>query len=372
MSSKVKSVALGAVAVAAVVAWIVVGKLQEPPVEPVFGPPPTEKQQPVPEVADTTPKPAPLLNMEEEATPPSAAESETMEELATPAPEEEAGPPEDPVVRLSFVDDLARLTVENYFPAGSHLSAGKKGVLLLSLKTLNMRYGTKLVGLAHESLDLLPARKEIFKYVLNPTVLQLIQAMYADRFVAALQEQAAGAKRTFGKTQPRHLNEKETKEMFGLAAVQAREFGLCLESLAAMEDLAVRVETYLSSVKAALSANEDFREALNRYQELRAQAADAGKLSPDAKRLLNTTRIEMEQVGDEYSQSLARRERLKTSLAGRIKRDSGITTLSEGETLYAAQWVYRRLRENPDYREAVATAGLMLKDLSTTLEAQTR
>jgi hypothetical protein len=271
---------------------------------------------------------------------------------AAPAPA--APPTEDAVVKLGFVNDLAQSLAEAYHPAGTRQNPGAKALVVTSFRKLNMRYGTEFTGLAHEGQDPEKVRPVLFDYLMNPVVLRAVSNLYAEPFTLALAEAGRGSEREFGSEakgfETRTLSQAQISEMLRLYAGQARDLGTCFRIFAERRDLTTAVARL---VEAAQRVNN----AYAAYKEM-----EAGKAARQA----------MDAQGEEIKRSIAERERLRLGLlAGVMPQGSAAKSfsLSEGDVLDVAGWVYRRVRANADRMNAIGALAQLLPELAARLEA---
>lgn len=236
-----------------------------------------------------------------------------------------------------------------------------------------MRYGTRMTGLSYDDRDLLAGREEVLDYVLSPVVLKVLYSHYAKRFVDSVQQYAQGAQRVFerpgGDTMKRDLDAAHVAECFRISGRWAEAFANTLSAVSRVKDLSGGVQGYLDAVQEAIAANTAFITALARSEDL-AQAAEGQDPSPEAQALLDRARQDVESAGRAYEKALRHRERVKQSLVRSIEEQAEKPILGSDESLYVAQWVYRRLvpmkdcPDCPERKDAVAKAGELLADLA--------
>ncbi|MEW5773336.1 MAG: hypothetical protein AB1916_07400 [Thermodesulfobacteriota bacterium] len=270
---------------------------------------------------------------------------------------EPAGPPplvEDAVVKLGFVTDLAQTLAEAYHPAGTRHNPSAKPLIATSFRKLNMRYGTEFTGLAHENPDPDKTRPALFDYLMNPIVLRALADLYAEPFIQALAEAGRSSEREFGSEakgyETRPLGPDQVAEVLRLYARQARDLGACFRVFAERRDLT-------TAVARLVEASQRVNTAYAAYKEMEADRAP---------------RQAMDAQGEEIKRSIAERERLRQGLLAGVAPQGGAAksfTLTEGDVLDVAGWVYRRLRANPDRINAVGALAQLLPELAAGLEA---
>ncbi len=285
-------------------------------------------------------------------------------------------PEEDKVITWNFVSDLARFVVDNYYPPGTHPNAGSRGLTTLSVKKLNMHYGTDMTGLdapAQANGDLLQAREEVYQYVLSPMILRIMYALYANRFIDSLVEQGQRMEKSFIEASPvqtRPMNREEINGMLLVNADWARGLADTLARAAAMDDLRLRVENYRNAVQETLQANEAFIQALALEEERREQVEQAGVASDELKQLFNEARNRKDQAGAAYGEAIRRREKIKADLAARLTPSADDKRMTPDARVYVSMWVARRLVDTDATREALKVSASLLHKLADRMQAR--
>ncbi len=259
-------------------------------------------------------------------------------------------PEPDKVVTPDFIKNLARFTASCYHPAGTRHNKGKVGLTTCTFKKLNMRYGVRLTGLAHESPDTEAAREEIFAYAFNPITLRLIYNIYAQDFTRALAEAVQDQTREFlsgsGKYVEAGLGPEHAAEMLGIHARLAADTARCFQYFARKPDL---VSTMAKYFKAAQEVLETYGE----YAALEAEDAD-----PKA----------LDKVSEKIKQAIMAREKIKNSIISGVRPKAEPFSLSEGDVLDMAAWVYRRVSGHPERINAVGAVASLLLELAEDME----
>ncbi len=334
----VLAVLVAALAVVGLVAYSLLRGPGQPPA-------PAETPAPAGSTYQGTLPPAPPLA--ENATP-----AEGNGTAAAPAPA--APPTEDGVVKLGFVNDLAQNLAEAYHPGGTRQNPGSQPLITTSFRKLNLYYGTEFTGLAHEGQDPEQVRPVLFSYLMNPVVLRTVATLYTEPFILALAEAGRSSEREFGSEakgfETRTLSPAQIAEMLRLYARQARDLGACFRVFAERRDLTTAVARL---VEAAQRVNT----AYTAYKEMEADKAP---------------RQAMDAQGEEIKRSIAERERLRQGLLAGVMPQGGAAknfSLTEGDVLDVAGWVYRRLHAAPDRINAVGALAQLLPELAARLEA---
>jgi hypothetical protein len=244
---------------------------------------------------------------------------------------------------MAFVKDLAVFLTANYWPAGSHPLAVSQGISTADLRRANSKYGAQLDGFRISQANPASGRQRILSHVLTPSMVKGLYALYQDRFIEALVQEAATSRRSLGGTE-RSLNSAETAHMFRLYAGQAR-------------GLAGAIRAYFSAgnsaelVAACLAAEEKAVAARVRLQEAMAD-------NPASRRT---------KAGSEYQRAVIRRDQERANLAAALRRSGNTRGLDADSLVFAAIWLHRRPPE-----QAPALQGLIavMEDLASRLEAR--
>ena len=281
------------------------------------------------------------------------------QEIQTLSQEEAAVQQADSVVRPAFIQDGAKLLVEGYFPKGTHPDARERGLIAIGPKSANQHFGIEMTGIAWAGDDILQGRRAVLQHVLTPAVMEALFGLYADDFVASMQELAE--KRTIdGRT----LQQWEVREMFALYGQRVRGVAGTLRATSNMEGAMARVQALHSAGQKALQANGDFLSALHTYQEL--QEANASEDQVEQARAV------MDAASSAYNQAIAQRERVREGLGNALRRYKWVKEIPEPEAIYVAKWVYRRTQHIPDTLPKVFKAHELLLELSQKFEAAAR
>ncbi|MDY7001390.1 MAG: hypothetical protein SVS15_06370 [Thermodesulfobacteriota bacterium] len=259
-------------------------------------------------------------------------------------------PESDKVVTPDFIKDLARFTASCYHPAGTRHNRGKVGLTTCTFKKLNIRYGVRLTGLAHQSRDPEAAREEIFAYAFNPITLKLIYDIYANDFILALTDAVQNQTREFlsgsGKYVEAGLGPEHAAEMLRIHARLAADTARCFQCFARKPDLVSPVAQYFRAAQKVL-------EAYGEYASLEVESADAKAL---------------DKVSEKIKQAIMAREKIKNSIISGIRPKAEPFSLSEGDVLDMATWVYRRVSGHPERINAVGAVAALLLTLAEDLE----
>lgn len=281
-----------------------------------------------------------------------------------------AGAGEDPMVSMDFVDDLARHIVASFYPQGSHPQAEARPITLLSVKTLNMRYGVKMTGLRHTADDVRQARRQVLGYLLGPAM-RSVYGLYADKLVELVKGYAGYLTREFQAADggKRRLTPEEQTQLLRVSADWGRGLSACLRSLAKVEDLEDLVRRKLQTEQTALDANEEVGNVLMLLQPLRDKAEGA-KLSADERNSLAEAEAAMRAASNAYQQALKDREAARTVLVEKMYQ-AGEPGLGEASCAYVAAWLYRRDMTPAVRAETSNLASELLLDMADLLDKDT-
>jgi len=265
----------------------------------------------------------------------------------------------DSVILPLFIEDLAKYLVSGYYPASASPATEKGGVISLGPKNLNMRYGVDMTGLSWSGDDVRKGRQSVLRYILTPTMADALYRLYVDKFMSAVEAEAKQLVRDV-EGEERPLTRREIKEMHLLLAQKVMATAGVLRACAIMEDAMVRVDSLHMATRAAFSANERFQVTLHQYQELADNGGDPASIA-DAKKAMDT-------AGKTYQQAIMQRERTKESLANALRKYKWVSMQDDAANIYVAQWVYRRVQDNPRVFPALMTVHERLLDLAERLE----
>ncbi len=298
-----------------------------------------------------------------------AIEQPAVVEETAPAANASAQPARNVPVTTHFVTDLSRFIIDHYHPEGSLRNPSSPGFSSLTFKQVNMRYGLDLIGLRHRSTEPDQARDEILSSLLNTTVLDLVYQIHAQRFLEALVPQGLGATKEFtdsgNGTVERQLTRDEVKEMLRLNAGLLDRHARVLDQLAASGELDTAVQRLFILEQAAVEANTRFSQARNEFDTLRREQKTQQGVPDNA--ALQEARQRMEEAGAAYMTAIKAREEARQEVLGLVDTD-GQEALNDSRTLYLAKWVYRRLGQAPESRQALGHAASLLKDLADRME----
>jgi hypothetical protein len=354
---KLRIIGLAAVVVFAALAayfWWPADAPQDPPPPPVavFEPTMPPSQPPLPPLEPTPPTEEPF-------------EKDKLKPPDEPATIADAPITSVASLTLFFFDDLAQRVVERYHPAQTEHNATDKGVLLLSLSAMNLRYGVEMIGLEHTAPSVPEAREEIFKAMLRPEVINAAWQAFSAYFLQALIDQALSAKRVA--TTP-----GDTRTERVLSTAEVSEFLQLLSTFTSrvsqVVSLFVQSDQAISLTNAWLQARSEVLSANSRYQHVIALLEEARAKSPTDQDEIRSLRAQRDAAAREIMASIKAREQIKQRLLALYKNDSLTKNMSETELLFVSQWLYRRLHKHPGRAEALALLSQRLQQFSEDLQ----
>lgn len=272
-------------------------------------------------------------------------------DISAQTPPADAGRPDDMVVRVAFIEDLAKWLVSNYVPSSSTRGRGN---LQVSLQAANMRYGVGMRGLYWLGEDLPKGRSEALRYVFTPSMLDALYRLYIDRFMEGM---ALAGDAPEGRGKP--LTPAQRSDMYRQYAKRFRGLSGTLQGVAALPDLLGRAETMRAESQRVVEAN-------NRYSELiftQDQAREAGNISGST-----AMQSRIDEAASAYQKAIVKRERSREAFAKAITNNADARILDDETRVYVGLWVERRLREDKDKVDAALQAATLFLDLAQRFE----
>ena len=242
---------------------------------------------------------------------------------------------EDSHVRLETVVDLAAFIVSRFKPGP------QTGTLNVSIQALNQRYGAKLAA----SADGKGGRDALLRYAFHPTMLRGLYGLYADRFLDAVNNDAAS--KGFTPDQIRQLH----MAMAGRLVL----FAGALEGVASVPNLDARLREEDKASQVVVDINAQMAEAVFAVDQLRENNAADSQVS--------TAQLRVDGLSARYRRALEERAALQRTLVAAIRQGGG-QALDDDSLLFVAQWVDRRLRTDPQALASVQAAAGILRDLA--------
>lgn len=221
---------------------------------------------------------------------------------------------EDSVVSLAVVQDLAKFLADNYWPAGTHPRARRRGITTATLKWANANFGARLQGFSVDRNKIPQERLRVLNYAFMPSMIHGLYDVYAERFLDALEQEALS--RRFGPSN-RPPSKAELAEMYSLYATMAK-------GLAGTARAYADTPGALSLARSCVEADEQTEEANRRFIAAARDNAPA--------------RAALER---RYRAAVLRREQQCDALALAL-RAKGTHSPDNESVVYAALWLYRR------------------------------
>ena len=260
----------------------------------------------------------------------------------------------DGVVRVAFIDDLAKWMVAGYSPPSSR---GGRGMISIGIQSANARYGMGMKGLSWIGDDLPSGRAEALRYVYTPGMLDALYRTYIDRFMEAMAEMAEAPRQNGKVLEPAHI-----AEMYRLYARRFRALSGAMQGVASLTDLRSRVQRILAASTAMVEANSRYVEEVFAFDQARAGGNETA---------IENTRKAMEASSDTYQQATLERDRQREELIGAIRNNPEARNLGDDNLLYVAMWVDRRLQQSPQALDATLQGATLFLDLAQRFEQVT-
>ncbi len=242
-----------------------------------------------------------------------------------PEPEDEAV---EEVFRDGLVNKVADMIFDNYFPARK---PGGSSSFMLSFKMINMYFATDLSDFRVDEDDLLKARQEVMKHLLQPVVVDAVVRLYGPKLVERIVYLARNRERSIPTDQgmeERLLTKSETVDLLMLFSKRTAFLAHVFERSAAGEDVLDLVNFYLQTV-------DELRDVYFEYWQLDDDSQDQ----------------ERERLGLEIKSLIEQREifreKILTEVATTDMREAG------HDYVYETQWVYRRIRVDEFSRDSI-------------------
>lgn len=242
---------------------------------------------------------------------------------------------EDSHVRLETVEDMAAFIVSRFKPGP------QTGTLNVSVQAINQRYGAKFANTS----DGKGGRDALLRYAFHPSMLRGLYGLYADRFLDAVNTDAAS--KGFTPDQIRQLH----MAMAGRFVL----FAGALEGVASVPNLAARLREEEKASQVVVDINAQMAEAVFAVDQLRENNAGDSQIS--------TAQLRVDGLSARYRRALEDRAALQRSLVAAIRQGGG-QALDDDSLLFVAQWVDRRLRSDPQALVSVQAAAGILRDLA--------
>ncbi len=242
---------------------------------------------------------------------------------------------EDSHIRMEFVEDLAAFVVARFRPGP------QSGTLNVSVQALNQRYGAKFANVT----DGKGGREALLRYAFHPTMLRGLYTLYADRFLDAVNRDAASKGFT-----PEHIRQLHMA-LAGRLVILAG----ALEGVASVPNLDARLREQDKAAQGVVDINAQMAEAVFAVDQLRENNAPEAQIS--------TAQLRVDGLSARYRRALEERAALQRTLVAAIRQNGG-QTLDDDSLLFVAQWVDRRLRADAQALASVQASAGVLRDLA--------
>ena len=256
---------------------------------------------------------------------------------------------EDSVIRPDFVHDLANWLVARYRPAPQ----GGKGHINAGIQAANMRYGANMRGMERQGKDPAGARAYILRYVFNPTMLEALFGIYADRLVDAV------ARTALAPDQGKALNEAQLDDLYKSYAAFFADLAGATSGVAALPDLKTRMEAINRASQQTIALHRQITENVFALDDAREKKDDAGIPAIEAR---------IENLNKRYRTSLQGQSDARAALVSAVRKGGPAQRLDDDSVLFLAQWIERRMDKQADALDAARKASALLYDLSRRFE----
>ncbi len=244
----------------------------------------------------------------------------------------------DQVLKDGFINKLAEMIYENYFPAHS---PGESAKFMLSFKMVNMHFATDLSDFKVDEEDILEARQEVMQHLLQPVVISKAARFYGPKLMDRIVYLAENMKKSIPRDQgseERFLSKAETADLLRLFSRRISYLARVFERSVAGDDVLDLVDDYLGTVEA-------LRDVYFEYWQLDENSEDH----------------ERERLGRDIQTLIEQRESIRESILTRVATTD--MRMAGHDYIYESQWVYRRVRIDGfsmDSIQSMADAGKAL------------
>lgn len=168
-------------------------------------------------------------------------------------------------------------------------------------------------------------------------MLQSLYALYVDRFMAALDREAAA----------KSLSPEQNREMHMALAGRFVMLAGALEGVASVPDLGKRIKGLEQISQNVVDINSQMTAAVFDLDQLRENKASQPEIA--------TTQLRVDGLSARYRRALEERAAAQRALVATIRKGGG-QALDDDSLLFVAYWVDRRLREGPQAPASVQSA----------------
>ena len=222
---------------------------------------------------------------------------------------------EDSVVGLAVIQDLAKFLADNYWPAGTHPRARRRGISTATAKWANAKFGVRLPGFSVNQARIAQERTRVLNYVFMPSMIRGLYDLYAERFLNALEQEALSQRRGPGE---RPLSGAERAEMFMLYGTMAKGLAGTVRAYADTPGARALTKACLDTEQRAEEVHQSFLEAMRTNAPGRALLAK------------------------QYQIAVLQREQQRELLVSALRRNGTPQGLDSDTVMYTALWLYRR------------------------------
>ncbi len=249
--------------------------------------------------------------------------SESRADVEAPLP---AVRGEDPMVRLDFVQAMARYLARNYWPSNSHPAARGHGITTAGTKLTNLTFGVPMRGFGVSPESGPAGRKRVLDYAMNKEMLNALYTLYGKRFFSALAK--AADERRIPDENGRPLTPTERSEMYAIYAERARALAGVIRACCAAPDLDERITAYTEAEDKVYTV----------YEQLLNQPNGANRSA----------------LQSAYQQAIVKRDQAREMTASSLRRAGDTKGMDTDSLVYIAAWLNRRGFEKSESFQALA------------------
>ena len=249
--------------------------------------------------------------------------SESRADVEAPLP---AVRGEDPMVRLDFVQAMARYLARNYWPSNSHPAARGHGITTAGTKLTNLTFGVPMRGFGVSPESGPAGRKRVLDYAMNKEMLNALYTLYGKRFFSALAK--AADERRIPDENGRPLTPTERSEMYAIYAERARALAGVIRACCAAPDLDERITAYTEAEDKVYTV----------YEQLLNQPNGANRSA----------------LQSAYQQAIVKRDQAREMTASSLRRAGDTKGMDTDSLVYIAAWLNRSGFEKSESFQALA------------------
>jgi hypothetical protein len=230
-----------------------------------------------------------------------------------------------------------------------------KGQVSISLQAANLRYGMNMRGMERRSKDPSGARAHILRYAFNPSMLEALYGVYAERLVDEVAQAALAP------DQGKALSEAQLDDLYRTYAAFFADLSGMTGNIAAMPDMKARIDAIHRAGQVTVVLHRQLAETVFALDEARENKDDA---------VIRGLETKLDNLNGRYRTSLHGQNSARAALVSAIRRNgpSQGRLLDDDSVIYLALWIERRMDKQANAIDAVQKASALLTDLSRRFE----